>query len=127
MLKSLLKILNPQCSDSSFLDEGITFYDHPTSVFVKPWRGRHNVYGIFELPSERALKYPIMLTVEGAGSYRKEAQMVKTQLCSYHTEPGHTSIKVCLKTRVALLMIMRGSLGVLRNPLNWKLTYTTLN
>ncbi|MGD1861063.1 MAG: hypothetical protein ACFB0E_13960 [Leptolyngbyaceae cyanobacterium] len=120
-----MKILNPRCKDSSFLGNGKVSYEHPITVFVEPWRGRHNVYGIFKLPYERKLKYPVMLTVKGAGSYRKEKQMVKTKMYGHPIKPEYISVKVCLKTRVALLMILRGSLNQLKEPLNWTLAYTT--
>lgn len=126
MFRDLKKVLNPRCKDASFLGNGQVFSEHPNVVFAQPWRGRHNVYGIFILPYQRQIKFPVMLTVKGAGSYRKEKSMVKTAIYCYPAKPGYVTLKVCLKTRVALLMILRGLFNQLKEPLNWTLTYTII-
>jgi hypothetical protein len=125
MFQFLVEVVNPQCRDTSFLRTGNeTFHANPCTVVVEPWRGRHHVYGVFMLPNEHQLNYPIMLTVKGAGSYRKEAHMVKINIEGYPVRSGHYLLQVNLKTRVALWMILRGLAYQLRQSPNWTLSYT---
>jgi predicted secreted protein len=67
-----------------------------------------------------------MITVKKAGSYRKEAYMVKKNVEEYSAPKGYYLLRVCLKTRVAIGMILRGLYYQLKDPLNWILTYTIL-
>lgn len=127
MIETLKYILNPQCRDTSFLNsQKEIFQVHPITVCVKPWQGRHNVYGIFMLPNEHKIRYPVMITVKEAGSYRKEAYMVKENIEEYPAPPGYYLLRVCLKTRVAIGMIFRGLYYQLKDPLNWIFTYTLI-
>lgn len=127
MIDTIRHILNPQCRDTSFLNSGKDILQaHSIKVYVKPWHGRHNVYGIFMLPNADSINYPIMLTVKGVGSYRKEAYMVKKNSEKYSTSSnGYDTLKVCLKTRVAIWVILHGLYNHLRNPFNWTISYTT--
>ncbi len=126
MTRMLRYWLNPQCSDASFLsvENGEMFQANPIAISVKPWRGRHHVYSVFMLSSKNKMKSPILLTVKGAGRYRKEACMVKEDAEKYPAPPGYYFLRVHLKTRVAIVMILRGLLDLLRDPANWTLTYT---
>jgi hypothetical protein len=122
--QTLASLLNPQCNDTSFLTTGEPISQaSPFTVNVAPWRGRHNVYGIFKLPDSHTLIYPIVLTVQQAGSYRKEMTMVKRVTEGYPVEPGYFLLKVHLKTRVALQLILQGYQSHLMQPLNWLITY----
>ncbi len=121
MLESISCIFNPQCKDALFLETGATIFQiHPVSLNIKPWKGRHQVYGVFKLPSGHQVRYPVMITVKGAGRYRKEASMIQ----EYEGQDGVRLLQVHLKTRVAILMILLGFYPYLKEPLNWTLTYT---
>lgn len=101
------------------------FSASPFTIIARPWLGRHNVYGIFILPNEHQLSYPILLDVKWAGMYRKEAYMVKVNVDrGYPVQPGHYLLRVHLRTRVALLMILQGLSYQLKNPINWSIFYT---
>ncbi len=127
-LKALEHVLNPVCQDVSFLALAQpTFSCHPEWVVVQPWRGRHNVYGIFKIPQNYSLQFPILLSVQGAGHYRKEREMVKFNCDPVASQSQY--LKVHLKTRVALRLVCTGWAHQLHNPQNWTLTcnYTDLN
>jgi len=125
----LAQLFNPQCKNTSFLETNPdVFYASPMTIVVQPWLGRHHVYGIFILPNEHRLRYPILLSVKQAGQYRKEARMVKVNIDRGYPVPSdHYVLRVHLKTRVAVLMILRGLSSQLKNPSNWSIAYTLKN
>lgn len=126
MLEFLKYLLNPQCKDTTFLDTSHeVFQIHPIAVSIKPWLGRHQVFGIFPIPIEHHIQYPIIISVVGAGQYRKEASMVNEKLEGYISPNGHRLLQVNLKTRVALSMRLRGLSFLLNELNNWTLTYVT--
>jgi len=124
-----VQLFNPQCKNTSFLETNQeVFYASPMTIVVQPWLGRHNVYGLFILPNEHRLQYPILLSVKQAGRYRKEARMVKVNIDRDYPVPSdHYVLRVHLKTRVAILMILRGLSSQLKNPSNWSIAYTLKN
>jgi len=127
MMLVLRSLLNPQCQDLSFLNADKDIFKlHPITVSVKPWKGRHRVYGIFRIPRAHEIGYPILITVRGAGCYRKEASMVKHQVAPY-ADDQHYFLQVHLKTRVAISLILRGQFYQLKEPFNWMITYNTLS
>lgn len=124
-MQVLAELLNPQCKDMTFVQarDRVTSIS-PVFIVVKPWLGRHQVYGLFELPNNNRISYPVLLTVKGAGTYRKEAAMVKVNSDSeYPVQSGHYVLKVHLKTRVALFMMLRGLYLKLKDPMNWTLSF----
>jgi hypothetical protein len=128
MIQALAQLFNPQCRDPSFLRTGGNIFSvSPIAIVAQPWLGRHQVYGIFLLPDEHQLNYPILLTVKGAGQYRKEADMVKVNVDQNYPVSGHYVLRVHLRTRAALAMILRGLLGQLQDPGNWILSYTLVD
>jgi len=129
IIGKLAQLFNPQCNDTTFFhtDQNV-FCASPFTIITRPWLGRHNVYGIFILPNEHQLNYPILLDVKWAGTYRKEAYMVKVNVDrGYLVQPGHYLLRVHLRTRVALLMIIQGLSYQLRNPMNWTIFYTLID
>lgn len=129
MIQTLAQLFNPQCQDASFLQTNRHIFSiSPVVIVARPWLGRHQVYGIFVLSAEHRLNYPILLTVKGAGQYRKEANMVKVNVDQdYLVKSDHYVLRVHLRTRAALLMILKGLAAQLRDPMNWKLTYTLVD
>ncbi len=84
MVNFLKYLLNPQCEDTSFLDTSDeVFQIHPIAVSIKPWLGRHQVFGIFPIPIEHHIQYPFVISVVGAGRYRKEVSMVNENVEGY--------------------------------------------
>ncbi|MGF1495716.1 MAG: hypothetical protein ACFB8W_02665 [Elainellaceae cyanobacterium] len=128
VIQNFTKLVNPQCSDISFLQTSENVFSiFPITIIMRPWLGRHHVYGIFKLPSEHQLNYPVLLSVKGAGKYRKEACMVKVNIdTSYLDEFNYYTLRVHLKTRVALWMIIRGLSHQILDPTNWTLSYTLI-
>lgn len=128
MLEFIKDLLNPQCKDILFLDAAgdKIFRIHPLAISIKPWLGRHHVYGIFPIPIEHHIQYPVLISVVGAGSYRKEACMVNEQVQGYIPPTGYHLLQVNLKTRVTLLMMLRGLSCLLKESRNWTLSYTIL-
>jgi len=127
LIARFTQFFNPQCQDESFLDpDQYVFRISPLVTVIQPWLGRHNVYGVFILPDEHQLAYPILLSVKGAGQYRKEANMVKINVDRDERVPSHCYVlRVHLRTRVTLLMMLRGLSDQLRDPKNWTLSYQT--
>lgn len=129
MIQKLAQLLNPQCKDTVFFqtDQNV-FSASPLTIITRPWLGRHNVYGIFILPNEHQLSYPILLNVKWAGTYRKEAYMVKVNVDrGYPVQPGYYLLRVHLRTRVALLMMLQGLSYQLRDPMNWTIFYIVVD
>jgi hypothetical protein len=49
---------------------------HALKVVVKPWLGRHQVYGIFPLPFEKCNRSePVLLTIKGVGHLLSKSQI----------------------------------------------------
>lgn len=125
IIQKLGQFLYPQCKDISFLNCDQNIYSiHPIATMVRPWLGRHQVYGIFMLPKTHQLNYPILLHVKRAGKYKKEADMVKVNIDQkYLVHSSCYTLRVHLKTRVAILMIFQGLYSQLQNPINWNIYY----
>jgi len=97
----------------------------PKEVFVRPWFGQHQVYGIFMIPngSNDNGKYGVM-TVLGFSHRLKLAQ----ESDRYYpdrllAEPGHYVKRGYVPTRVALWFLFTGRFGDLRDPCNWALVF----
>ncbi|MEO1447368.1 MAG: hypothetical protein AAFV46_14265 [Cyanobacteria bacterium J06635_11] len=139
-------LLDAQCRNTSFLQsDRDVFKVVPVTTVIRPWLGRHHVYGVFRLPNKHVLTYPALLTINGIGRYRREASMIRRwrrkahsvlldeclasdysarEYLAGHYLAGHYLVRVHLRTRLALFVLFRGLHGRLQNPKNWALTYT---
>ena len=99
---------------------------HALKVVVKPWLGRHQVYGIFPLPFEKCNRSePVLLLIKGVGTYCQRAKYTNPH---QHFEgidapPGYALTRYPLRTRTTLLSTTKGLLGQLKQPQNWTVTY----
>ena len=91
-------------------------------VVVQPWKGRHNVYGIFLVPiryfDDRIYSTRLSVQAVNGGITSPEPEYKDTVA----TEQGYYLKQIYVSTRVALWFLVRGRFGDLRMPCNWTLT-----
>ena len=88
---------------------------------AQPWKGRHQVYGVFEIPEGYKYDhlYSAKLLIQGfqtefnAGSSEDADPSVGTTRSGYYTK------RVYLSTRTALWFLMTGRFGDLRTSCHW--------
>jgi hypothetical protein len=116
------------CTGLGYLpDNRPTSSVHAIKVVSEPLTGRHQVYGIFQVPiSECPPGQPVILRVRGAGTYCENAgtEGVLKHLEGIKAPPGYYLTKHYIRTRTALWLSIQGFLDRLRQPQNWTLTYT---
>jgi hypothetical protein len=90
-------------------------------VVVQPWKGPHQVYGIFMVPirykDDRL--YSTRLRVQGfeRGLTRPEPEYMDTMAA----KPGYYLKRTYAPTRLALWFLVSGMFGDLRTPCHWTL------
>jgi hypothetical protein len=96
---------------------------HPYEIVVKPWKGRHNVHGIYMLPvDEDNLEKTIgAIHIPGAGTFCGGVYKVGTSFQGIQAKPGYHFVKSNLRTRTSIWLIMRGFTNQLKDSGNWKL------
>ncbi|MDP5338849.1 MAG: hypothetical protein NWQ28_09780 [Nodularia sp. (in: cyanobacteria)] len=99
------------------------YYTHPEKLVVQPWRGQHNVYAIFIIPSGYKSDGLFTVTTPGTRTYCGRIQDIG-QVSSGVDQPKYYTInRGFLNTRIALKLIAQGKLDQLRKPDNWRLGY----
>lgn len=93
----------------------------PDKIVMKPWNGRHNVYGIFMLPIEDNSSKRLVISIPGAGNYCGGTHNVGTSFEGIQAKPGYYLLKANFRTRTSTWLIARGFANQLENSLNWKL------
>uniref|UniRef100_B8HVA0 Uncharacterized protein n=1 Tax=Cyanothece sp. (strain PCC 7425 / ATCC 29141) TaxID=395961 RepID=B8HVA0_CYAP4 len=88
-------------------------------VVLKPWLGRHNVYGIFLLPKYTYPTELVVLGYKGFGKICPNAQVKPYELSNLAISENHYPIKIYLKTRFVLLILSLGLYEKLNNGKNW--------
>jgi hypothetical protein len=99
-------------------------YAYPEKIVVKPWRGRHHVYGVFMIPKGYKSDRLVTLTVSKNKTYC--GLLMETEYASYgniDAKPGYHLMKGYLNTRLALFLIIQGKIDQMKQPSNWKLGY----
>ena len=94
-------------------------------VVVRPWQGKHNVYGIFMIPERynHDRLYATTLKIQGftarfsAGSAEGKARD------NIVVEHGHYLKRAYVPTRTALWFLLTGRFGDLRAPCHWWLVF----
>lgn len=104
---------------------------HPTQVVVRPWRGRHQVYGVFVLPPGYEATRFFQFSSQDAGSYCGKLSgldhfIPDPSVDSSDTpfwEPQGDRVVVLgyLRTRTAWWLISKGKNGQLNHRENWSL------
>jgi hypothetical protein len=97
----------------------------PVKVVVKPWAGRHNVYGVFTLPitdpSSQAVAPYITIHIPGRQTYCAAAVTVDPSWVGLPDRPGQQVVIGLLHTRTAWWLLGHGQKADLQNPENWSL------
>jgi hypothetical protein len=99
---------------------------HALKVVVKPWLGRHQVYGIFPLPFEKCNRSePVLLTIKGVGNYCQRAKYTNPHqhFAGIDAPPGYALTRYYLRTRTTWWLTSEGLLEQLKQPKNWTVTY----
>jgi len=123
----LEKPLDNRCTGVGYLASNRpTTTVHALRVVVKPWWGRHQVYGVFPLPFEKCNRSePVLLTIIGAGNYCERAKYngPPQHFEEIQAPPGYALVRYPLRTRTTLWLTTEGLLEQLKQPRNWTLTY----
>ena len=103
LVHRLQEPLDGRCTGLGYLASNRPTITVPAlKVVVKPWFGRHQVYGIFPLPKEKCNRSePVLLTIKGAGNYCQRAKYTEAnhRFEGIETPPGHTLTRYYLRTR----------------------------
>jgi len=94
---------------------------------VRPWRGPHQVYGLFTVPDQltETQRYAVTITVKGTLRYCKWVERSGWHAWQYVTaEDGKFLVREYVPTRVALWFLMHGRLDELRSPENWAMVFS---
>lgn len=92
----------------------------PSKIVIKPWKGRHNVHGIFMLPVEDKSAKRLVVRIPGAGTFCGGAHKVGTSFEGIQAKPGYYLIKTNFRTRTSIWLIARGFANQLKDSQNWK-------
>ena len=92
-----------------------------TAIVVQPWRGRHQVYGIFSVPEQyrRHRLYKAKLVVQGIIEELPETSPEAGTGYSGRVDPGQYAMQVYLPTRMALWSLLTGRFGDLSASCHW--------
>lgn len=94
----------------------------PRKIVVRPWLGRHHVFGIFMVPyTYRSGKaYSGVISVESFfDKLAPDSQPPVEHVEDVVAEPGHYLIRAYVPTRTALWLVLQGRWGDLQRPCNW--------
>jgi hypothetical protein len=93
---------------------------HPQKVVVRPWKGRHHVFGVFELPENVPNSSPFKVHIPGVGTFCGSLNVRKGGRFSTAAGSGKQMYVGYLRTRTALWVTARGKYSQLRHPSNWQ-------
>jgi hypothetical protein len=101
-----------------------------SQTVIRPWYGRHEVYGIFVIPSEYDdERYEMRLHVRGVDEpvtlgdiADKSGDVHGVRIAA---RPGYYVAHAHLQTRVALRLLITRHLSELRTACNWALVLTS--
>ena len=99
---------------------------HPVKVVVKPWLGRHHVFGVFVVPLRyrSGRSYLGTISVPGLkGEIAPDWQPQDQRVEDIVAEPGYYLIRGYIPTRIAFWFLFTGQFGDLRIPCNWTLQF----
>ena len=99
---------------------------HPVKVVVRPWLGRHQVFGIFVVPLRyrSGRSYLGRISVAGLkGEVAPDWQPQDQRVEDVVAEPGYYLIRGYIPTRIAFWFLFTGQFDDLRIPCNWTLQF----
>jgi hypothetical protein len=107
-----------------FSSKSEKYYTHPEKIVLKPWKGQHNVYGIFMIPDKYRNDILFTVTIDKTEIHCGVMGYADTKfITGINAKPGYYLIKGLLNTRVALRLILQGKKDQLKQPQNWKMGY----
>ncbi len=115
------------CRHWGFSSKAEKYYIHPEKIVVKPWKGQHNVYGIFQIPGGYLNDKMLKIEIPGSKTYCGILSYGGTvAVDGVRAKPGHYLMKGMLNTRFAMKLILEGKKDELKQPQNWNLGYTKI-
>ena len=115
------------CNQWGFSSKAEKYYAQPEKIVVKPWLGRHHVYGIFQIPGGYLNDKLLKVEIPGGGTHCGILTYGGTvTIDGVYAKPGHYLMKGFLNTRIALKLILQGKQAELKQWDNWKLGYTKI-
>lgn len=99
------------------------YYTNPEKLVVQPWRGPHNVYAIFTIPSGYRSDGLFTVSIPGDQIYCGQFFNAGRVFTGVEQPKYYTLIKGNLNTRIALKLIAQGKLDHLKEAQNWRLGY----
>jgi hypothetical protein len=113
-----------RCQPSAFRSSSdAKYYTHPEKLVVQPWRGPHNVYAIFTVPSGYRSDRLFTVSIPGDQIYCGQFYNRGKIPTGIDQPKYYTLIKGNLNTRIALKLIAQGKLNQLKQAKNWRLGY----
>ncbi len=94
-----------------------------TRVYVHPFEGQHQVFGVFIVPKTVQKRSPALLSVNQIGVY---CDRISRYGPAYEDikAPDNSFVMIDhIRTRSAWKLWLQGDLDTLKNPENWQLTY----
>lgn len=107
--------------DVSWLSTG-KYYTNPVKVVVEPWKGEHNIYGIFQIPEGYSHQKIFTVTIPKEKTFCG-VFVEDNDFAGVQPKPGYYLIKGFFRTRMALRILFRGKGSELKQPQNWKVGY----
>ncbi|MBD2387738.1 hypothetical protein [Cylindrospermum sp. FACHB-282] len=99
------------------------YYITPEKIVIEPWRGRHQVYGIFMIPDGYIRDHLVTIEIPEKPTYCGILLFPSNTYGGIYAKPGHYLMKGYLQTRTTLELIFEGKINQLKQPSNWKLGY----
>jgi hypothetical protein len=118
------KVLITECdvNDKSLTSESRF---QAVKVVVQPWKGEHNVYGIFVIPTrfKNHRLYSVTLRIQGIDAEFSAGSPESEDIDSLVPGRGYYLRKAYIPTRTALWLFITGKLGTLQVPCHWWLIF----
>lgn len=97
---------------------------HPQKVVVKPWKGRHQVYGVFVLPNGYQANKAVVVNIEGESPYCSGTPILvkRDEFQGVQATAGERIVVAYFRTRTASWLIAQGKADRLKQPQNWSLS-----
>ncbi|MBD2327258.1 hypothetical protein [Alkalinema sp. FACHB-956] len=96
---------------------------HPETIIMKPWQGKHQVYGIFMLPKAVQSREPAILKVKHIGVYCDVVNRSGFKREGVIAKRNHFLMVDHIHTRTAFWFLLLGKADLIQNPDNWTLIY----
>ena len=96
---------------------------HATKVVVRPWLGRHQVYGVFMVPLQyrSGKRYTGTISIQSfTEEFIPDWHQVQ-RIDGVNPKPGYYLVQGYLPTRIALWFVFTGQFGDILTPCNWSL------